>query len=75
MTEVPDEVKIVIVPENLRQWRATLYDAEIKAKVAKVLGNQGLEKQQAERMEKALRALDALEEILRELPQETEPPC
>lgn len=72
MTEIPDKVKAVIIEQNKQKWANTLYDAELGVKIAKKLEDKGMERRETERMKNALKAIDALEEILRGLPQETE---
>ena len=65
--EIPDEAKIIIIEQNRQKWTNTLYDAELGAKIAEKLGDEGMKKKEAQRMKDALKAIDVLEEILQEL--------
>ena len=67
MTEIPSKVKAVIIEQKKQAWANTLYDAELGVKIAKKLEDKGMERRETERMKNALKAIDALEEILAEI--------
>jgi hypothetical protein len=63
--ELPEATKIIILRNKLKLWKNTLYDAQLDARIAKVLEDERNEEQAAQRMKHAHKAIDFLSTLLK----------
>ena len=64
MTNISPQARQALIEQKLTLWRNTAFDAELDAKVAKVLGNADSEAAAAQRLKDCLKAIATLEEML-----------
>jgi hypothetical protein len=62
--ELMPEVRQSIIAQKIALWRNTAFDAELDAKVARVLDNKDAETNAIERLKNCLKAIATLEEML-----------
>lgn len=67
MNDIPIENKRQLLAQNLMRWRNTAYDAETDAKVGDIIGDEQIKQQAATRLKNALKAIDAIEQIISDL--------
>jgi len=67
MEEISVEVKRAILMQKLQQYKNTVYDSSVNVKVAKLLGDEQMEKQAVEAMTKMTKIIDFIEGELSEL--------
>ena len=67
MEEISVEVKRAILMQKLQQYKNTVYDSSVNVKVAKLLGDEQMEKQAVEAMTKMTKVIDFIEGELSEL--------
>lgn len=67
MTDIPIETKRLLLEQNLMRWRNTAYNAEIDAKVGAIIGDEQIKQAAAAQLKNALKAIDALKQIMKEL--------
>ncbi len=64
--EIPAAAQRAILQRQITVWQNTRYEAQVQARVAKVIGNDDLATIAARQAEEAIRALDELALILQE---------
>lgn len=67
---IPNDTKLVLLTKKLEMWQNTLYDAQLDAEIAKMLGDEPLGEQSQARMKAALKAIELLNDKLGELAEE-----
>ena len=64
--DIPVRARRELLRQKLELWRNTCFDAELDAKVADAIGDDGLKEQGMARLKQALKAVGALEAMLKE---------
>lgn len=64
--EIPLEVQQQILANKIALWKNTIYDCQLDAGVAEAIGDDTMKKGAAERLKRALKALDVLEKMAHE---------
>ena len=64
---IPNDTKLVLLTKKLEMWQNTLYDAQLDAEIAKMLGDSPLSEQSQTRMKAALKAIELMNDKLGEL--------
>lgn len=72
MSHVTTETKRVLIERQLQTWRNTQYDAEVQVKVADAIDDSGMKETAVAQMQRAIRAIDVLEDLWAKLPPPTE---
>jgi hypothetical protein len=67
MNDIPENVKLALVKNQLAMWQNTYFDEQIKARVAKTLHDEQMLNSAKGQMERALKAQDELEKIIAEI--------
>lgn len=62
-TQVPDDLKCLLIAQKVQLWRNTIYDATLDAKIAKMLEDKRKVELAEKRIKDALKAIDLLESL------------
>lgn len=79
MNDISEDVKLALIKNQMAIWKNTYFDEQIKARVAKTLHDEQMLNAAKAQMERALKAQDELEKVIKEIetaasPNEREEP-